>query len=123
MATPTLFDNDELEGKSLHYSKNRLFKKKKKITSSLIDICVIKSRIPIPLCKMVNMEVVNPILENDVALLPRSFSSGYILIYASFCVSLEHKDNHTHDVTNKIQHSWDDVEVRKNDMFETSCSK
>jgi hypothetical protein len=50
---------------------------------------------------------------NDVALLSRSFSSGYIPIYASICVSLEHKDNHMHDVTNEIQHSWDDVGVRK----------
>jgi hypothetical protein len=113
MAEPRLFDDDELEGKSLHYSKNMFFKKKKKITSSLIDICVIKSRIPIPLCKMANMETIDPILENDVALLSRSFSSGYIPIYASFFVSLEHKDNHTHDVTNEIQHSWDDVGLGK----------
>ncbi len=65
----------------------------------------------------------NLVLENDVALLSRSFSSGYIPIYASFYVSLEHKDNHTHDVTNEIQCSWDDVGVRKNDMFDASCSK
>jgi hypothetical protein len=59
------------------------------------------------------MEAINPVLENDVALLSRSFSSGYIPIYASFYVSLEHKDNHMHDVTNKIQDSWDDVGVGK----------
>jgi len=93
MVVPTLFDDDEIEGKTLHYNKNRLFKKKKKITSFLIDICVIKSRIPIPLCKIINMEAINPILENDVALLSRSFSSGYIPMYASLYVSLEHKDN------------------------------
>jgi len=69
------------------------------------------------------MEAINPIIKNDVALLSRSFSSGYIPIYASFYVSLEHKDNHVHDVTNKIQDSWDDVGVMKNDMFEASCSK
>jgi hypothetical protein len=63
MATPTLFDDDELEGKSLHYSKNMFFKKKKNIISSLIDICVIKSHIPIPLCKMANMEAINLVLE------------------------------------------------------------
>jgi len=46
MVVSTLFDDDELEGKYLQYNKNRLFKKKKKITSSLIDICVISHSYP-----------------------------------------------------------------------------
>ncbi len=53
-----------------------------------------KFPIPIPLCKMINMEVVHHALENDIALLARSFANGNIIGFALFYVPLEHENGH-----------------------------
>jgi hypothetical protein len=64
------------------------------------------------------MEVVCRTLENDVTFLAKSFANGYIPSFASFYVSLEHKDRHMHEVMEDICSTWDDVWKKKNEEFE-----
>jgi hypothetical protein len=91
------------------YSKVRLLEKKKKINKILMKICLMKFPIPILLCIMISMEVVHPTLENNVALLVRSSTNGYILGFTSFYASLEHEDGHMQIMTKEIYNTWDDV--------------
>lgn len=72
----------------------------------------------IPLCIMINMEVVCLILENDVALLVRSSTNAYILSFTSFYASLEHEDGHMQVMTKEIYNTWDHVWKKKNEEFE-----
>ncbi len=77
-----------------------------------------KFPIPILLCIMISMEVVHPTLENNVALLVRSSTNGYILGFTSFYASLEHEDGHMQIMTKEIYNTWDDVWKKKNEEFE-----
>jgi len=77
-----------------------------------------KFPIPIFLCRMINMEVVHHALENDVALLVRSFANGYILDSALFYVPLEHENGHVQKKTKQTHSTWDDVWKKKNEEFE-----
>jgi len=103
-----------VEGKLLMYSKVKLLEKKKNINIILIDICLMKFPIPIPLCRMINMEVVHHALENDVALLARSFVNGYILGSTLFYVPLEHENGHVQKETKETHGTCDDVWKKKN---------
>jgi hypothetical protein len=94
MAPPTLHNAEELEGKSLLYGKIKLLEKKKKINTTFNDICLVQSLILIPLCWMVGMEVVKPTLNDNVAILSRSFHVGYIIRSTTFYMALEHEDGH-----------------------------
>ncbi len=94
MIPPTLLTLEKLEGKLLMCSKMRLLEKKRKINKILTKICLLKFPIPIPLCRMISMEVVCFALKNYVTLLARSFANGYIPSFTSFYVSLEHEDGH-----------------------------
>ena len=75
---PTLENPYEHEGKSIKYTRMRLLEQKQKINSTLSDICVVKYPVPIPLYRMIGMEVVRLALDDDVAILTRSFLNGYI---------------------------------------------
>ncbi len=63
----------------------------------------------VPLCRMINMEVVYLALINDVALLVKSFVNGYIPSFASSNVFLEHENGHMQEVIEVICGTWDDV--------------
>jgi hypothetical protein len=77
---PTLENLAEHEGKSIKYT-------------TLSDIGIMKYLVPIPLCRMIGMEVVRPALDDDVAILSRSFLNGYIPGSASFYVSVEYEED------------------------------
>jgi len=109
---------EELEGNFLMRNKVRFLEKKKNINKILIEICLMKFPIPIPLCRMINMEVVHHALENDVALLVKSFANGYILGSTSFYVPLEHENGHVQKETEETHNTWDDVWKKKNEEFE-----
>ena len=86
----------------------KLLERKQKINSTLSGICVIKYLVTIPLCQIIGMEVVRPALDDDVAILTRSFFNGYIHGSASFYVSLDHEEEYTIDVTDDIVNEWDE---------------
>ena len=115
---PTLENPAEHEGKSIKYTRMRLLERKQKINSTLSDICVVKYPVPIPLCRMIGMEVVRPALDDDVSILSRSFFNGYIPGSASFYVSVEHEEGYTIDVNDDIVNEWDEIWKQKNEEFE-----
>jgi len=100
------------------YIKMRLPKKKKNTKKIITNICFMKFPIHVPLCKMISMEVVCLIIENNVTLLAISFIKGYIPSSSSFYVSLEHEDGHMHEVMKETHNTWDDVWKKKNEEFE-----
>jgi Cft2 family RNA processing exonuclease len=55
------------------------------------------------------MEVIRPALDDDVAILSRSFLNGYIPGSASFYVSVEHEEGYTIDVNDDIVNQWDEI--------------
>lgn len=71
---PTLKNPIELEEKCIKYTKMKLLERKQKINSTLSDTCVVKYHVPIPLCRMIDMEVVKFALDDDVVILSHSFS-------------------------------------------------
>jgi hypothetical protein len=115
---PTLENPTEHEGKSIKYTRMKLLERKQKINSTLSDICIIKYPVPIPLCRMIGMEVIRPALDDDVAILSRSFLNGYIPGSASFYVSVEHEEGYTIDVDDDIVNQWDEIWKQKNEEFE-----
>jgi hypothetical protein len=100
------------------YSKVRRLENKRKINKILTEICLMKFPTPILPCIMISMEVVHPTLENDVALLVRSFANGYIIGFTSFYAFLEHEDGHMQVMTKEICSTWDDMWKKKNEEFE-----
>ena len=77
-----------------------------------------KYLVPIPLCRMIGMEVVRPALDDDVAILTRLFLNGYILGSASFYVSVEHEEGYMIDVNDDIMNEWDEMRKQNNEEFE-----
>jgi hypothetical protein len=64
---------------------------------------------------MIGMEVVRSTLNDDVAILSRSFYiGGYVIGFMSSYVSLEHEDGHTQCVDDNIKITWDDIWREKN---------
>lgn len=121
MVPPTLHNAKELQGKSLLYGKIKLLEKKNKINTTLNDICLVQFPILIPLCWMVGMEVVKPTLDDNIAILSRSFHVGYILGSTTFYMVLEHflEDGYIQEVNDDIRATWDDAWKEKNEVFET----
>ena len=76
-----------------------------------------KYHVPISLCEMIGMEVVKPALDDDVAILTRSFLNGYIPRSTSFYVSVEHEEGYTIDVNNDIVNEWNENWKQKNEKF------
>ena len=74
--------------KFIKYTRMRLLEEKQKINLTLSDICVIKYLVLILLCRMIGIEVVRPELDDDVAILTRSFFNGCISRFVSFYVSI-----------------------------------
>jgi hypothetical protein len=79
-----------------------------------------KSRLLIPLCRMVCLPVVRPFLKNDVMKLASHFiKNGYMEGNGVFYVASEDNDGKTKDVTPEIKSSWSHHWVRVNDEFES----
>jgi hypothetical protein len=74
-----------------------------------------KSKINIPLCRMVSLPVVCPYLKNDVMNLATHFvACGYMEGNGVFYVALEDNEGKTLDVTPDIMASWSDYWVQAN---------
>lgn len=83
-----------------------------------------KSKLHIPLCRMLSLPVVKPFLKNDVMNLAAHFvTCGYMEGNAVFYVALENNDGNTVDVTDAIIESWSANWVRANDAFEKELQK
>jgi hypothetical protein len=66
-----------------------------------------KSKINIPLCRMISLPVVRPCLENDVMNLAVYFvTCGYVEGNGNFYVALENNEEKTIYVTEDIIKSW-----------------
>jgi hypothetical protein len=78
-----------------------------------------KSKINIPLCRMVALPVVHPFLKNDVMNLVAHFvACGYMEGNRVFYVALENNEGKTMDVTPEIMASWSNIWVKANAEFE-----
>lgn len=78
-----------------------------------------KSKLNIPLCRMVPLPVVRHFLKNDVMNLAAHFvACGYMEGNGVFYVALENNEGKTMDVTDNIIDSWSENWVRANDAFE-----
>jgi hypothetical protein len=78
-----------------------------------------KSKINIPLCRMISLPVVRPFLKNDVMNLAAHFvTCGYMEGNGVFYVALENNEGKTIDVTNDITNTWSSNWVRANAAFE-----
>ncbi len=58
------------------------------------------------LCQMLPMEVIRPILLQDINTLQMSMKRGYISGLYSFCVIIEHVDGMTTKVDDNIMSTW-----------------
>jgi hypothetical protein len=78
-----------------------------------------KSKINIPLCRMISLLVVRPFLKNNVMNLAAHFvACGYMEGNGVFYVALENNEGKTIDVTPDIVASWSDKWVQANALFE-----
>jgi hypothetical protein len=78
-----------------------------------------KSKINIPLCRMISLPVVRPFLKNDVMNLAAHFvACGYMEGNGVFYVALGNNEGKTIDVTLDIVASWSDKWVQANALFE-----
>ncbi len=98
---PTIPILGQLKGQTLFSNKVKLLDKKK-LNVILKDIYN-SFPIPIPLCRMIGMEVARHALDDNVALLSWSFYRGYIIGFASFYISLEHMDGQMQIVDENIK--------------------
>ena len=83
---------------------------KKKINSIINQLRVIphaKSRFCVPLCRLVVLPLVRPILEGDVQLLETEFSNGYREGDCVLYVSVTINDGYFLDITDETVSSWD----------------
>ncbi len=60
----------------------------------------------ISLCQMLPMEVIRPILHEDINMLQRSMKRGYISGLSSFYIFIEHVDGMTTKVDDNIMSTW-----------------
>lgn len=82
-----------------------------------------KSKIFIPLCRMICLPVVRPFLRNDVMKLASHFhKNGYIEGNGVFYVALENNESKTMDVTPEIIASWSPHWITVNAEFESMLS-
>ena len=78
-----------------------------------------KSKLNIPLCRMISLPIVRPYLKNDVMSLAAHFvSCGYLEGNGVFYVALENNEGKTMDVTPDIISTWSDHWVQVNAQFE-----
>jgi hypothetical protein len=78
-----------------------------------------KSKINIPLSRMISLPVVRPFLKNDVMNLAIHFvACGYMEGNGVFYVALENNEGKIVDVTPDIVASWSDKWVQANALFE-----
>jgi hypothetical protein len=78
-----------------------------------------KSKLCIPLCRMIALLVVRPFLRNDVMNLASHFvSNGYMEGNGVFYVALENHEGKTAEVTSEIEASWDPLWIEANAAFE-----
>jgi hypothetical protein len=78
-----------------------------------------KSKINIPLCRMISLPTVRPFLKNDVLNLASHFVSyGYLEGNGVFYVSLEDNEERTKAVTDEIIATWSESWISVNAEFE-----
>jgi hypothetical protein len=78
-----------------------------------------KSKISIPLCRMISLPVVHPFLKNDVLNLASHFvACGYLEDNGVFYVSLEDNEGKTYSVMDEIVASWSQNWASVNAEFE-----
>ena len=78
-----------------------------------------KSKINIPLCRMISLPVVRPFLKNDVMNLAAHFvTCGYMEGNGVFYVALENNEGKTIDVTDDIIKTWSANWIKANAVFE-----
>jgi hypothetical protein len=78
-----------------------------------------KSKINIPLCRMISLPVVRPFLKNDVLNLASHFvSCGYLEGNGVFYVSMEDNDGRTRAVTDEVVATWSENWIAVNAEFE-----
>ena len=82
-----------------------------------------KSRFCVPLCRLVVLPLVRPILEGDVQLLETEFSNGYREGDRVLYVSIAKNDGSSLDVTDETVSSWDQHWQRANHRFEKELDK
>ena len=82
-----------------------------------------KSRFFVPLCRLVVLPLVRPILEGDVQLLENEFSNGYREGDRVLYVSIAKNDGSCLDVTDETFSSWNQHWQRANQRFEEELDK
>jgi len=82
-----------------------------------------KSRFFVPLCRLVVLPLVRPILEGDVQLLENEFSNGYREGDRVLYVSIAKNDGSCLDVTDETISSWNQHWQRANQRFEEELDK
>ena len=114
---PPLLTEEEVESE-IH----SILKKESSNTHSLLEKLIFqpkqKSRLRIPLCRMISLPIVRCSLQSDVRELASHFVQGYWEGRGVFYVSLEDKDGKMVDVTPATKESWSANWVLANDRFE-----
>ena len=82
-----------------------------------------KSRFCVPLCRLVVLPLVRPILEGDVQLLETEFFNGYREGDRVLYVSFTKNDGSSLDVTDETVSTWDQHWQRANQCFEKELDK
>lgn len=78
----------------------------------------------IPLCRMLNMELVRSLQVQSGAIdnLVANFkTNGYVKDLSKFYVSTMDANGHEVFITDEIRHSWDALWAYQNEMFENEC--
>lgn len=81
-----------------------------------------KCELLIPLCRMVALPLVRPILQTDIRRLEQDFIDGYRGGDRCFYVSLTNDQGVSKDVTPMIMETWNTSWKRRNDEFEYQVS-
>ena len=83
-----------------------------------------KSKLYIPLCRMISLPIVRPHLGNDVMRLGSHFvNTGYMDGHGVFYVALEDNEGRTVPVTQDISDSWSPLWKSANEAFESELQK
>ena len=93
------------------------------IVNQLRMIPHIESRFFVPLCRLVVLLLVRPILEGDVQLLKNEFSSGYRECDRVLYVSIAKNNGFYLNVTDETINSWNQHSQRANHRFEKELDK
>lgn len=113
---------DDMDGLSIEQAEDAFRLKQKLDSNSIIQALRFKpvgaSRLKIPLCRMIRLPLVRPLLLSDVKRLESEFVHGYREGDRVFYVSITDDTGSSQLVTEEIISSWDLHWVHENNAFE-----